>query len=62
LLAQILSDKYIDHLPLYRQAKRYEREGMRIPDATLGDWMRQSVQLLGVIYEKLKKKYSKATT
>ncbi len=56
LLAQILSDKYIDHLPLYRQAKRYEREGMRIPDATLGDWMRQSMQLLGVIYEKIKEK------
>lgn len=56
LLAQILSDKYIDHLPLYRQAKRYEREGMRIPDATLGDWLRQSVQLLEVIYSKIKEK------
>lgn len=56
LLAQILSDKYVDHLPLYRQAKRYEREGMRIRDATLGDWLRQSVQLLGVIYLKIKEK------
>lgn len=35
LLAQIIVDKYIDHLPLYRQAKRYEREGMRIADAPL---------------------------
>ena len=56
LLAQIIADKYIDHLPLYRQAKRYEREGMRIPDATLGDWLRQSVQLLEVIYSKIKEK------
>ncbi len=56
LLAQILSDKYIDHLPLYRQAKRYEREGMRIPDATLGDWLRQSVQLLEIIYSKIREK------
>jgi transposase len=56
LLAQILSDKYIDHLPLYRQAKRYEREGMRIPDATLGDWLRQSVQLLEIIYAKIREK------
>jgi len=56
LLAQILSDKYIDHLPLYRQAKRYEREGMRIPDATLGDWLRQSVQLLEIIYPKIREK------
>lgn len=56
LLAQILSDKYIDHLPLYRQAKRYEREGMRIPDATLGDWLRQSVQILEIIYAKIREK------
>ena len=56
LLAQIVTDKYIDHLPLYRQAKRYEREGMRIPDATLGDWLRQSMQLLEIIYVKITKK------
>jgi transposase len=54
LLAQIIADKYIDHLPLYRQAKRYEREGMRIPDATLGDWLRQSMQLLEIVYQKIK--------
>jgi transposase len=56
LLAQIIADKYVDHLPLYRQAKRYEREGMRIPDATLGDWLRQSMQLLEIIYAKIKEK------
>lgn len=56
LLAQILCDKYVDHLPLYRQAKRYEREGMRIPDATLGDWLRQSIHLLEIIYAKIKEK------
>jgi transposase len=60
LLAQILSDKYVDHLPLYRQGKRYEREGMRIPDTTLGDWLRQSVDLLGIIYEKIKEKVLKS--
>jgi transposase len=56
LLAQIIADKYVDHLPLYRQAKRYEREGMRIPDATLGDWLRQSMQLLEIIYQKINEK------
>jgi transposase len=56
LLAQVIADKYIDHLPLYRQAKRYEREGMRIPDATLGDWLRQSMQLLEIVYQKIKAK------
>lgn len=51
LLAQIISDKYVDHLPLYRQGKRYEREGVKIPDSTLGDWLKQSVHLLGPIYQ-----------
>ncbi len=61
LLAQIIADKYIDHLPLYRQAKRYEREGMRIPDATLGDWLRQSMQLLEIIYRKIEEKALQST-
>ena len=51
LLAQIIADKYVDHLPLYRQGKRYEREGVKIPDSTLGDWLKQSVHLLQPIYQ-----------
>jgi len=35
LLSQILSDKFIDHLPLYRQLQRFEREGIKIPSSTL---------------------------
>jgi hypothetical protein len=50
LLAQIITDKYVDHLPLYRQDKRYQREGVKIPLSTLGDWLRQSVHLLEPIY------------
>ena len=51
LLAQILVDKYVDHLPLYRQGKRFEREGIKIPDSTLGDWLRQSVYPLEPLYQ-----------
>ena len=31
LLAQIIIDKYVDHLPLYRQMERFKREGINIP-------------------------------
>jgi transposase len=37
LLAQILIDKYVDHLPLYRQQQRFIREGVRIAESTLCD-------------------------
>ncbi|MCT1527019.1 IS66 family transposase, partial [Sphingobacterium hotanense] len=31
LLAMILADKYLDHLPLYRQKQRFARENIQIP-------------------------------
>lgn len=30
LLAQIMADKYCDHLPLYSQAQRFKRAGVEI--------------------------------
>jgi transposase len=39
LLAQVLISKYADHLPLYRQSQMYERQGVPLADATLGDWV-----------------------
>ncbi|HSX19593.1 MAG TPA: IS66 family transposase [Gammaproteobacteria bacterium] len=46
LLAEVVINKYQDSLPLYRQALRFERHGIDIPESTLGDWMAQSAQLL----------------
>jgi len=39
LLAETLISKYQDHLPLYRQEKRYERLGYPIARSTLCDWV-----------------------
>ena len=41
LLSQILMagtpvDKFVDHLPVYRQVQRYERLGIRFSESTLG--------------------------
>ncbi len=55
LAAQIVVNKYCDHLPLYRQGKMFERGGVKIADSTLGEWLHTSVELLTPLYEALKK-------
>ncbi|MBP2295093.1 transposase [Azospirillum rugosum] len=37
LLADIVLAKYDDHLPAYRQAERFAREGLDLPRSTLTD-------------------------
>lgn len=46
LLAEVIINKYQDSLPLYRQAQRFERHGIDIPESTLCDWVSQTAQLL----------------
>jgi transposase len=39
LLAFIIVNKYVDHLPLYRQEKRFERLGIRISRQDMSNWI-----------------------
>ena len=39
LLAQVMTAKYADHLPLYRQEKIFGRAGLAIPRSTLALWV-----------------------
>lgn len=55
LLAQIVIDKYTDHLPVHRQIQRFEREGIKLPSSTLTDWISGTCQLLDPLYQELKK-------
>ena len=54
LLAQIVIDKYVDHLPLYRQMQRFERSGLKLPYSTLTDWVSATCKLIEPLYEALK--------
>lgn len=54
LLAQIVIDKYVDHLPLYRQMQRFERTGLKIPYSTITDWVSATCKLITPLYEALK--------
>ncbi|WP_139259484.1 IS66 family transposase, partial [Flavobacterium xanthum] len=53
LLATILVDKYVDHLPLYRQKQRFSREDIDIASSTIEGWAAQSMDALKPLYEKL---------
>jgi transposase len=54
LLAHVIVSKIADHLPVHRQGKILERLGVRIPDQTMGGWLRQSAELLTPLYGALK--------
>lgn len=53
LLASILTGKYMDHLPLYRQKQIFARENIRIPSSTIEGWAKQALEKLEPLYEQL---------
>ncbi len=53
LLAHVLVGKYADHLPLYRQAEIYARDGVELDRSTLADWVGKSAALLRPLVEAL---------
>ena len=53
LLAHILVAKYADHLPLYRQAQIYAREGVALERSTLADCVGGAAALLDPLVEAL---------
>src|SRR5690606_12210881 len=53
LLALILTGKYIDHLPLYRQKQTFARENIQIPSSTIEGWPKQAQEKLEPLYDQL---------
>lgn len=54
LLAQVIVAKTVDHLPLNRQEKIFERHGADISRKTMGGWMAQTAELLHPLYVSMK--------
>ena len=52
-VAQVLVSKYADHLPLYRQAQIYARQGVNLDRSTLADWVGRAAFLLRPVHERL---------
>lgn len=55
LLAWILDQKYVRHLPLYRQEEILEQHGLRIPRQTMCDWVLAAAHQLEPIQEALRR-------
>ena len=51
LLAHLIVSKYVDHLPLHRLERVYERQGLFLHRSTLCDWMAACAQLLQPLYQ-----------
>jgi transposase len=52
-VAQVLVSKYADHLPLYRQAQIYARQGVDLDRSTLADWVGHAAWHLRPLHEHL---------
>jgi len=53
LLAHIVVSKYDDHLPLYRQAEIFAREGVNLETSTLSGWVGATAAALRLLIDAL---------
>jgi transposase len=53
LLAHVLIAKFCDHLPLYRQAEIYARDGIDLDRATLADWVGKMAWLVRPLADRI---------
>jgi transposase len=60
-LAHVLVSKYADHLPLYRQAQIYSRQGIDLDRSTLAAWVGKSAFELTPVYDALMADLKRAT-
>lgn len=55
VLAHLLTGKFVDHLPLYRQKQIFDRIGVKIPPSTLTDNTNAACKALEPLYHALKR-------
>jgi transposase len=54
LLAEVMINKYVNHLPFYRQIQMFKREGMDMAASTINGWFKETADLLRPMYYRLK--------
>ena len=52
-VAHVLVSKYADHMPLYRQAQIYSRQGIDLDRSTLAGWVGKAAYELRPVYDAL---------
>jgi transposase len=61
LLAQVLVAKFCDHLPLYRQAVIFARQGIELDRSTLADWVGRACWWLEPLWRLLRRHVMSST-
>jgi transposase len=56
LLAEIMVNKYVHHLPFHRQIKMFTQLGVTLSSSTINDWFRETADLLRPLYYRLREK------
>ena len=54
LIAELLLQKYVHHLPFYRQIKQFKELGLKLSATTINDWFASSCDLIKPLYEKIR--------
>ena len=55
-VAYVMSQKYVEAMPLYRQEKHFERLGIELPRAILSNWTLKGGEMLEPIYDRMGEK------
>jgi transposase len=53
LLAWLIVNKYVNHLPFHRQSQMLMRDGFYLPESTSNGWFKAGVDLLVPLYDEL---------
>jgi hypothetical protein len=59
LLAQVLTAKYCDHTPLYRQSQIFARHGVELSRITLAGWVGGTCWWLEALHDRLARKVAR---
>lgn len=54
LLAELMVNKYVNHLPFYRQIQMFKQLGVTLAPATINDWFSETADLLRPLYYRLR--------
>jgi transposase len=54
LLSELMINKYVDHLPFYRQIQMFKRDGLTLSASTINGWFKDTSDLLRPMYYRLR--------
>jgi transposase len=53
LIAHLIVNKYVNHLPFYRQVQMFKRDGVDLAESTINNWFAKTADLLEPLYDRI---------